>query len=252
MSKKPLVVGNWKLNGSLEFTKDLINQLTANLQNTNCKVAIAPPVMYLQTAKECAGNLFLATQNVDVNTKGAFTGDISIEMLKEFGVRFVIIGHSERREYHNETDQFIAQKFATIKNAGLTPILCIGENEQEFVQGLTKEICKKQIKAVIDANGIKSFENAVIAYEPIWAIGTGKSATPEQAGSVHKFIRSYLAEFDADIAKSVTIQYGGSVNENNAYELFLQSDIDGALVGGASLKAEQFIEIIKAAEKAKS
>ena len=254
MARRPLVMGNWKLNGSKAFTKELIEGLKAELQGvTGCDVAIAPPVMYLGTAEAAlAGSqIALGAQNVDVNVKGAFTGDISTEMLKDFGAKYIIIGHSERRTYHNESDEFIAKKFAVLKEQGLIPVLCIGETEAENEAGKTEEVCARQIDAVLKTQGAAAFEGVVIAYEPVWAIGTGKSATPAQAQAVHKFIRDHIAKADAKVAEQVIIQYGGSVNASNAAELFTQPDIDGALVGGASLKADAFAVIVKAAEAAK-
>ena len=255
MARRPLVMGNWKLNGSKAFTKELIEGLKAELQGvTGCDVAIAPPVMYLGTAEAAlAGSqIALGAQNVDVNVKGAFTGDISTEMLKDFGAKYIIIGHSERRTYHKESDEFVAKKFGALKEAGLVPVLCIGETEAENEVGKTEEVCARQIDAVINALGVEAFNGAVIAYEPIWAIGTGKSATPAQAQAVHAFIRGHIAAKSQAVADQVIIQYGGSVNDANAAELFTQPDIDGALVGGASLKAPAFAVIVKAAAAAKN
>ena len=255
MARRPLVMGNWKLNGSKAFTKELIEGLKAELQGVaGCDVAIAPPVMYLGTAEAAlAGSkIALGAQNVDVNVKGAFTGDISTEMLKDFGAKYIIIGHSERRTYHKESDEFVAKKFGALKEAGLVPVLCIGETEAENEAGKTEEVCARQIDAVINALGVEAFNGAVIAYEPIWAIGTGKSATPAQAQAVHAFIRGHIAAKSQAVADQVIIQYGGSVNDANAAELFTQPDIDGALVGGASLKAPAFAVIVKAAAAAKN
>lgn len=252
--RKTLVMGNWKLNGSKSMALDLITNLSNQLDGvTGCEVAIAPPVVYLDYAKKLLANsnIILGAQNVDTHLSGAYTGDISAEMLKEVGATHIIIGHSERRTYHKESDQFIAQKFAILKENGLTPVLCIGETEAENEAGETEAVCAKQIDAVINLLGVQAFNNTVIAYEPIWAIGTGKSATPEQAQAVHKFIRNHIAKLDTDVAKQVIIQYGGSVNDKNAAELFSQPDIDGALVGGASLKADAFAAIVKAAALAK-
>lgn len=254
MARRPLVMGNWKLNGSKAFTKELIAGLKAELAGVDgCDVAIAPPVMYLAEAEAAlAGSqIALGSQNVDVNVQGAFTGDISTAMLKDFGAKYIIIGHSERRTYHKESDEFIAKKFGALKEAGLVPVLCIGESEAENEAGKTQEVCARQIDAVINALGVEAFNGAVIAYEPIWAIGTGKSATPAQAQAVHAFIRGHIAAKSQAVADQVIIQYGGSVNDANAAELFTQPDIDGALVGGASLKAPAFAVIVKAAAQAK-
>lgn len=254
MARRPLVMGNWKLNGSKAFTKELIAGLKAELAGVDgCDVAIAPPVMYLAEAEAAlAGSqIALGSQNVDVNVQGAFTGDISTAMLKDFGAKYIIIGHSERRTYHKESDEFVAKKFGALKEAGLVPVLCIGESEAENEAGKTQEVCARQIDAVINALGVEAFNGAVIAYEPIWAIGTGKSATPAQAQAVHAFIRGHIAAKSQAVADQVIIQYGGSVNDANAAELFTQPDIDGALVGGASLKAPAFAVIVKAAAQAK-
>lgn len=252
--RKTLVMGNWKLNGNKAMALDLVTNLSNQLAGINgCEVAIAPPVVYLDYLKKVLGNtnIILGAQNVDTHLSGAYTGDISAEMLKEVGATHIIIGHSERRTYHQESDKFIAEKFAVLKENGLIPVLCIGETEAENEAGQTEAVCAKQIDAVINLLGVQAFNNAVIAYEPIWAIGTGKSATPAQAQAVHKFIRDHIAKLDADVAKQVVIQYGGSVNDKNAAELFAQPDIDGALVGGASLKADAFATIVIAAANAK-
>ncbi|HBO38702.1 MAG TPA: triose-phosphate isomerase [Pasteurellaceae bacterium] len=255
MVRRPLVMGNWKLNGSKAFTQELIANLKTELAGIDgCDAAIAPPVMYLSEAEVAlsGSKIALGAQNVDVNTQGAFTGDISTAMLKDFGAKYIIIGHSERRTYHKESDEFIAKKFGVLKEAGLIPVLCIGESEAENEAGKTEEVCARQIDAVINALGVEAFKDAVIAYEPIWAIGTGKSATPKQAQAVHAFIRGHIAKKSQAVADQVIIQYGGSVNDANAAELFTQPDIDGALVGGASLKAPAFAVIVKAAAKAKN
>ncbi|WP_127958715.1 triose-phosphate isomerase [Serratia microhaemolytica] len=253
--RHPLVMGNWKLNGSVKMTNELIAALRNEVSSINgCEVAIAPPVMYLDIAKRALGGsrIALGAQNVDTNLSGAFTGEISATMLKDVGAQYIIIGHSERRTYHSESDAAIAEKFALLKTAGLIPVLCIGETEAENEAGKTEEVCARQIDAVLKTQGAAAFNGAVIAYEPVWAIGTGKSATPAQAQAVHKFIRNHIAKQDAAVAEQLIIQYGGSVNDKNAAELFAQPDIDGALVGGASLKADAFSAIVKAAAAAKN
>ncbi|HGM6666684.1 TPA: triose-phosphate isomerase [Serratia marcescens] len=252
--RHPLVMGNWKLNGSTHMVNELIAGLRSELSSVDgCGVAIAPPVMYLDQAKHAlAGSrIALGAQNVDVNLSGAFTGEVSANMLKDVGAQYIIIGHSERRTYHKESDEVIAEKFAVLKEAGLIPVLCIGETEAENAAGKTEEVCARQIDAVLKTLGAPAMKGTVIAYEPVWAIGTGKSATPAQAQAVHKFIRDHIAKHDAAIAAEIIIQYGGSVNDKNAAELFSQPDIDGALVGGASLKADAFAVIVKAAAAAK-
>lgn len=252
--RHPLVMGNWKLNGSRHMVNELIAGLRKELAGVDgCGVAIAPPEVYLSTASHAGAgsHLMLGAQNIDVNLSGAFTGETSAEMLKDMGAKYIIIGHSERRTYHKESDELVAQKFAILKAQGLTPVFCIGETESENEAGKTEEVCARQIDAVLKTQGAAAFEGAVIAYEPVWAIGTGKSATPAQAQAVHKFIRDHIAKADAKVAEQVIIQYGGSVNAANAAELFGQPDIDGALVGGASLKADAFATIVKAAAEAK-
>ena len=253
--RHPLVMGNWKLNGSRHMVHELVSNLRKELAGVaGCAVAIAPPEMYIDMAKREAegSHIMLGAQNVDLNLSGAFTGETSAAMLKDIGAQYIIIGHSERRTYHKESDEFVAKKFGALKEAGLVPVLCIGETEAENEAGKTEEVCARQIDAVINALGVDAFNGAVIAYEPIWAIGTGKSATPAQAQAVHAFIRSHIAAKSQAVADQVIIQYGGSVNDTNAAELFTQPDIDGALVGGASLKAPAFAVIVKAAAAAKN
>ncbi|KYP95933.1 triosephosphate isomerase [Sodalis-like endosymbiont of Proechinophthirus fluctus] len=251
--RHPLVIGNWKLNGNKHIVIELIAALRNELSSVvGCDVAIAPPIAYLDLAKHYLGGsrIALGAQNVDTHLSGAFTGEVSAEILKDIGAKYIIIGHSERRTYHKESDDVIAEKFAVLKEAGLIPVLCIGESKVENEAGQTEAVCAHQIDAVLNSLGAKAFENTVIAYEPIWAIGTGKSATPAQAQAVHKFIRDHIAKHDAAIAEQVIIQYGGSVNADNAAELLTQKDIDGALVGSASLKADAFAVVVKAAVQA--
>ncbi|MFC6276920.1 triose-phosphate isomerase [Psittacicella hinzii] len=253
--RRPLVMGNWKLNGTKAFTTELLTALKAELADSPaCDVAVATPEVYLALASDLVAGSQIKTgaQNVDVHTSGAYTGETSIEMLKDCGAKYIIIGHSERRQYHQESDAYIAEKFAVIKKAGLVPVLCVGETEAENEAGQTNAVVAKQIDAVINHCGIEAFNGAVIAYEPVWAIGTGKTATPEQAQAVHAFIRAHLAQADKAVAEQTIIQYGGSVKDSNAAELFAQPDIDGALVGGAALQAAGFAAIIKAAAKAKA
>ncbi len=246
----PLVIGNWKLNGSVQMVNELIASLRNELKNVmGCNIIVAPPAVYLERTKNLLTDsaILPGAQDVGVNATGAYTGEISATMLKDIGVKYVIIGHSERRSYHHEDDLFIAKKFGVLKEAGLIPVLCIGETETENAAGKTESVCARQLNAVLNTLGAVAFTDAVIAYEPVWAIGTGKSATPAQAQKVHQFIRGHIASRDAAVAAQVIIQYGGSVNDSNAAELFTQPDIDGALVGGASLKAQAFAVIVKAA-----
>ncbi|MGR5064546.1 triose-phosphate isomerase [Photobacterium sp. DNB22_13_2] len=254
--RHPVVMGNWKLNGSKEMVSNLLKGLDAELKGVEgVDVAVAPPAMYLDLAEQLISKgeskIILGAQNVDVNASGAFTGDTSPEMLKDFGASHIIIGHSERREYHNESDEFVAKKFAFLKEHGLTPVLCIGESEAQNEAGETVAVCARQIDAVINTQGVEALEGAIIAYEPIWAIGTGKAATADDAQRIHAAIRAHIAEKSEDVAKKVVIQYGGSVKPENAQAYFAQPDIDGALVGGAALDAKSFAAIAKAAAEAK-
>ncbi|MBK4775275.1 triose-phosphate isomerase [Candidatus Pantoea edessiphila] len=247
--KNILIIGNWKLNGSFLTIRNLISELNEKIHSVDkCQVAIAPPLLYLDMIKKIiSSKIKICAQNVDVHISGAFTGDISIKMLKEIGAQYVIVGHSERRIYHKETNKHIAKKFALIKSFNLTPILCIGENALEKKQGKTREVCEFQIKSIINNQGIEIFKNSVIAYEPVWSIGTGKAATPTQIQHVHRFIRSYLEKQDKIVAKTVIIQYGGSINIDNTAEIISQPDVDGLLVGKSSLNAEIFSKIVKLA-----
>lgn len=246
--RQPLVAGNWKLNGSLAGTDQLLEGINAGLdQAANCEVAICPPFIYLQHAARVAkSGLQLGAQNVCEHDEGAFTGEVSAPMLKEVGCRYVLVGHSERRNIYGESDEFIAQKFVAAQRAGLRPVLCVGELLEERESGVTEQVVGRQLDAVFAAAGAAGIGDAVIAYEPVWAIGTGKTATPEQAQDVHAFIRGKVAAQDAAAAEKVRILYGGSVKGSNASELFAKPDIDGGLIGGASLKADEFLTICKA------
>ncbi len=254
--RHPVVMGNWKLNGSKAMVKELLTGLSKELEGvTGVDVAVAPPALYIDLAerviKETGSNIILGAQNTDIHNSGAFTGDVSPEMLKDFGASHIIIGHSERREYHAESDEFVAKKFAFLKENGLTPVLCIGETEAQNEAGETESVCARQIDAVINSLGVDALNGAIIAYEPIWAIGTGKAATADDAQRIHASIRAHIAEKSADVAKNIVIQYGGSVKPENAAAYFAKEDIDGALVGGAALKADSFAAIAKAAAEAK-
>lgn len=249
--RKPLVMGNWKLNGTKDSVTALVNALTpaANDASAKADVAVCAPAIFIGMVENLAkgSKLLWGSEDCDVHTSGAFTGENSPTMLKEFGCTYAIVGHSERREYHKESNECVAAKYKAAQDNGLVPVLCVGESLAQFEAGQTMDIVREELKAVIDLCGIKSFEKAVIAYEPIWAIGTGKTATPEIAQKVHADIRAYLASFDAEVASKVQILYGGSCNAKTAPELFSQADIDGGLVGGASLKADDFKAIIAAA-----
>jgi len=239
------------MHGTVLTARSLISEIIEGLTDLSgdSQIAVCPSFVHLdlvyQILKNSDSKIELGAQDARAENEGAFTGDISASMLKDFGASFVLVGHSERRLGHGESDELIALKFGAIKDTGLTPVLCVGESESQRKAGTTEETVLSQIEAIIDKFGISAFEGALIAYEPIWAIGTGVTATPEQAQTVHELIRAYLAKGNVLIADSVRIIYGGSVNSNNATSLFNQRDIDGGLVGGASLKAEEFISICK-------
>ena len=250
--RQPLVMGNWKLNGTKASVEALVKALIEPAAKAEgVEVAFCPPVIFLDLVEKLTkgSRLQYGAQNADVHTSGAFTGENSPVMLKEFGCKYALVGHSERRTLHAESDDVVAAKYEAIQQGGLIPVLCIGETLQQFEAGTTNSVVETQLKAVIDRSGIDSFTNAVIAYEPVWAIGTGKTATPEIAQSVHAHIRAYLAGFSADVAAKVQILYGGSVTGATAANLFGQADIDGGLVGGASLKPDDFAQIIAGAKQ---
>lgn len=250
--RQPLVMGNWKLNGTKASVEALVKALIEPAAKAEgVEVAFCPPVIFLDMVEKLTqgSRLQYGAQNADVHTSGAFTGENSPAMLKEFGCKYSLVGHSERRTLHAETDDVVAAKYEAIQQGGMIPVLCIGETLQQFEAGTTNSVVETQLKAVIDRCGIASFSNSVIAYEPVWAIGTGKTATPEIAQAVHAHIRAYLASFDAAVAAKVQILYGGSVTGATAADLFGQADIDGGLVGGASLKPDDFSQIIAGAKK---
>ncbi len=250
MTRKLMVAGNWKLNGSKAMTNDLIMSIINGLPDVkNFDVAVFPPFVYLSQAVDIVANqLLIGSQTLSEYGKGAYTGEISASMLCDIGCQMVLVGHSERREYFHETNADVAHKFEAALSKGLKPILCCGETLEQRESGDMQEIIAKQINAVIDVVGIASFADAIIAYEPIWAIGTGVTASSEQAQQVHAFIRSLLSLKSDTIAPLVPILYGGSVNGSNAKELFSMQDIDGGLVGGASLTANDFLAICKQAD----
>lgn len=249
-NKRPLLVmGNWKLNGSKTMVAELIKALKVPaIECPAVTVAVCPPVLFLGQAQTVLADspIALGAQDADLNSEGAYTGENSAAMYSEFDVQYVLVGHSERRTLHQECDQTVANKFAVIQQAGLTPVLCIGETNAQFEANETQAVVERQLQAVIDKCGVSALHNAVIAYEPVWAIGTGKTATPEIAQNVHANIRQFLANLDAQVAKKVQILYGGSVKGASAAGLFAMPDIDGALVGGAALNAEEFSAIIRA------
>lgn len=246
--RQPLVAGNWKMNGSRASIAELLGGLKAGIgQVTTAEVAVCAPAIYLADTRAQLDGTPVAWggQDVSVHASGAYTGEIAGPMLADFGCRFVIIGHSERRAYHGESDQTVAEKFTAAQAAGLVPILCVGETLEEREQGITEQVVARQLDAVIAHCGLDAVGDGVIAYEPVWAIGTGKTATPEQAQEVHAFIRGRLAA----VADKVRVLYGGSMNPKNAAELLAQADIDGGLIGGASLKADDFLAVCSAANR---
>ncbi|MCG7899597.1 MAG: triose-phosphate isomerase [Candidatus Thiodiazotropha lotti] len=248
--RRPLVAGNWKMNGSLESVRSLLDGIKAGVGAvTNAEVAVCPTAIFIPEAQQRLSGTEIAWggQDLSTETSGAYTGEVAASMLNDFACKYVIVGHSERRTYHNESDDLVAKKFATARAAGLAPILCVGETLEERESGVTNEVVARQLNAVIELEGVAALADGVIAYEPVWAIGTGKTATPEQAQEVHAFIRSLVAEKSAEVAEGVRILYGGSMKPGNAKELIGKADIDGGLIGGASLAAEDFLGICTAA-----
>jgi triosephosphate isomerase (TIM) len=248
--RQKLVAGNWKMHGSRAFTRALMSDLAAEFSGgAPCEIAVCPPYVYLAEAAEMAlgTSLLLGAQDVSSQDEGAFTGEISGAMLADLGCRFAIVGHSERRSVHGESDALVAAKFVAAQRHGLLPILCVGESLEEREGERTETVVARQLTAVLDAAGIEAFSKAVIAYEPIWAIGTGRTASPEQAQAVHAFIRGLLRAENAKIADFVKVLYGGSVKAANAADIFAMPDVDGGLVGGASLEAKGFTGICRAA-----
>ena len=245
--KKKLIAGNWKMNGSLAANETLVKGLLAGMGTPACQVALCVPSVYLaQLQALVAGSAIgLGAQDVSAHDVGAFTGEVSGAMLREFDVRYTLVGHSERRQYHGETDAVVASKAQRALACGLTPIVCVGETLAEREAGKTEEVVKRQLAAVIHANS-HCISEIVVAYEPVWAIGTGKTATTEQAQQVHAVLRSQL-HAASNQADRIHILYGGSMNATNAAQLLAQPDIDGGLVGGASLKVPDFLSIIAAA-----
>lgn len=247
MVRRPLVAGNWKMNGSKESVTHLLRELKHGCERVEmAELAVLVPYVFLATVEEQLMRTQIAwgAQNLSAENKGAFTGEISAAMLKDFNCTYVITGHSERRQLFGETNRMIAEKFYAALRAGLRPILCIGETEAEHNAGKTLAIVQEQLAAVLDlADNHSLLYQAVIAYEPVWAIGTGKQATPEQAQYVHATIRQQLRAKDADLADQMRILYGGSMKPDNAENLLAMPDIDGGLIGGASLHADQFLQI---------
>ena len=249
--RRPLIAGNWKMHGSRAENAELIEAMLLGLPDqTPFDIAVCPPFVYLWEVGRLlkASSIALGAQSVCAEQVGAFTGEASAAMLKDVGCKYVIVGHSERRAIYKEDDALVARKFLAVQAQGLIPILCVGETLEERERGQTMQVVSRQLTAVLDLAGVAALRTAVIAYEPVWAIGTGKNATPEQAQEVHAHIRNAIAARDAKIAAGVRILYGGSVKAANARELFAMPDVDGGLVGGASLKADEFLKICAAAQ----
>jgi triosephosphate isomerase len=245
-TRKPLVAGNWKMHGTRADNSVLVAAIVQGLSGEeSVEVAVCPPFVYLADVVRAVKDTAVAVgaQNVCAEPMGAFTGEVAAAMLRDVGCRYVIVGHSERRQIYKEDDSLVARKFLAVQQQKLTPILCVGETLEERERAETEQVVARQLDAVLAVAGIAALARAVVAYEPIWAIGTGKNATPEQAQAVHAFIRGRLARQDAKIAGAIRVLYGGSVKAANAGELFAMPDVDGGLVGGASLKGEEFMRI---------
>ena len=247
--RKKFVAGNWKMHGSFQQNTALLENLKAHVSDVACEVAVCVPYPYLAQAQSMVeGSVIgLGAQNLSEHVSGAFTGEVSASMLKEFGCRYVLVGHSERRALYGESDAVVVAKFAAAQAVGIMPVLCVGESLAERQSGLTAVVVSRQLSAVLDLLGVAALESSVVAYEPVWAIGTGMTATPGQAQEVHFAIRSQVAVQNAVIAGGLRILYGGSVKPQNAKELFAQADIDGGLIGGAALVADDFLAICRAA-----
>lgn len=248
--RRPLVAANWKMNGDRASIKSLLDGLKQGLSaRGGAEVLVCAPAVYLPLAAEELADSIIAwgAQTVSEHADGAYTGEISVNMLRDYGCRYVIIGHSERRNLFGETNLIVADKFRHAVENGLQAVLCLGEQLAEREAGVAGNVLQEQLQAVVQCAGIAAFANAVIAYEPVWAIGTGRTATPEQAQQAHGIIRAHLARHDEQAASAVRILYGGSVNAANAAQLFSMSDVDGGLVGGASLQVDEFLAICRAA-----
>ncbi|WP_166108990.1 triose-phosphate isomerase [Pseudoalteromonas sp. Z9A5] len=243
--RKAMVAGNWKMNGSLELVKQMSEAINS-VKSQEINIVLFPPFPLISAL--IASGVSTGAQTVSENKPGAFTGEVDAQLIKNLGAEYVLVGHSERRSIYNESNNTVAEKFARAQQVGLTPILCVGESETEQENGQTEQVVAAQIDAVIEKLGVAALKDSVIAYEPVWAIGTGKTASPEQAQNVHKFIRDKIAGLDSGLAQGLSILYGGSVNEKNSELLFAQTDIDGGLIGGASLKADSFTAICKSAK----
>jgi triosephosphate isomerase (TIM) len=246
--RKKIIAGNWKMNGTRASVAELISGIKAGIpQNDNVQWIVFPSYPFLSQAQQELANtkISFGAQNVSDKAKGAYTGEVSVEMLKEFGCTYVLIGHSERRSLYNETDAVVAAKFIAAAESGLSPVICVGETLAEREKGDAEKVVDRQLQAILSLNKKDLLSKTIIAYEPVWAIGTGVTATPEQAQQMHAFIRQQLAKYDATIADNMLILYGGSMKPDNAKSLLAMADIDGGLIGGASLVINDFLAIGK-------
>ena len=246
-----MVLGNWKMHGGLVSNKTLLDGVLAGLAGVEavaCGVCVPFPYLFQAQFILQGSNVLWGAQNVSQHEKGAYTGEVSVGMLSDLGCSLSLVGHSERRAIYGESDATVAEKFVAAQQAGIKPVLCVGETLDEREKNITADVVKRQLMAVVDKAGLEAFKNCVVAYEPVWAIGTGKTASPQQAQEVHAFIRGLFAEKDSALAENLTILYGGSVKASNAAELFAMADIDGGLIGGASLDTTEFVSICKAAQ----
>ena len=247
--RSKLVAGNWKLNGSLAANEALLRSLIRNIPANAAACAVCAPYPYLAQVRELLQGSAIAwgSQDVSRHDKGAYTGEVSAQMVAEFGCRYAIVGHSERRMLFGDTDAIVVEKYAAARRAGLTPIFCVGETLEEREAGATEKVLERQVRALLEKIGAREVAAGVVAYEPVWAIGTGKTATAGQAQEAHAFVRGLVASKDGGVARDLRILYGGSVKASNAKELFSSPDVDGGLVGGASLVADEFAAIWRAA-----
>ena len=245
--RKTIVVGNWKMNASKGSVNKLVMGILSGMSDVNSEVVICAPYPYLSQVEALIthSQLRLGAQNLNTNMSGAFTGEVSADMIKDFGAQHVIVGHSERRSLYGETNTIVAEKVKAALDSDLIPLFCVGETLEQREAGETESVVAAQINTVVDLVGIDAFLNIVVAYEPVWAIGTGVTASPEQAQKAHAFIRQLLANNNYDVAQQAPILYGGSMNAANAKELIVCADIDGGLIGGASLKPEDFLQICR-------
>jgi triosephosphate isomerase len=249
--RRKLVAGNWKMHGTLAQNADLLDAVRsgmAAMPSVDCAVCVPFPYLAQAQQKLSGSNVKWGAQDVHQLDKGAYTGEVSAAMLRDFACRYVIVGHSERRALYGESSHLVAEKYLAAQQAGLTPVLCVGESLAQRESGITEDVVAEQLDALIQLGGVQTLRSAVVAYEPVWAIGTGKTASAAQAQAVHAFIRQRVAAHDGQIASGLCILYGGSVKANNAAELFAMPDIDGGLIGGASLVADEFLAICRAGQ----